>query len=146
MSFLYKESSNELVNKVSVRRDCWPLRKEENAIAEFGIKTSEQGAERTKVQNKGTKLYPFQLSLNKNKYPFPNVITVHKCTRHTVFATLAPKTILYNFNNSIIENKESGKTFKTLPTQCQSSLNRVIVNQATLNLGIKVFHEWKSSR
>lgn len=54
--------------------------------------------------------------------------------RHTVFATLTPKTILYNFNSliaeqtmatsihnsrkrQIIENKESGKMFETLHTQ-----------------------------
>jgi len=62
----------------------------------------------------------------KKKIPCVDVITVHKCKRHTVFATLAPKSILYNFNNHINENKESGKTFETLRTQCQSSSNRGI--------------------
>ena len=40
-----------------------------------------------------------------------------------------------NFYNSrkcqIIENKESGKMFETLPTQCQPSSNRVNVESAS---------------
>jgi len=134
---LIKKNSNELVTECPCVEITGLWGRKQNITTEFGIKTSEQGgSERTKIQRKYLSCTPPPNSLStktktnpptkKRKIPCVDVITVHKCKRHTVFATLAPKSILYNFNNHINENKESGKTFETLHTQCQSSSNRGI--------------------
>ena len=110
--------------------------------------------ERTKIQNKVQKQMPPPPPPPPAKKTLADVMTVHKRKRHTVFAALAPKTILYNltiwlnfvnnngsFYNSrkrqITEDKESGKTYETLCTQC-----REIVKKVTLFLRIPVFQEW----
>lgn len=137
-NFLIKKNSNELVTKCPCVEITGLWGRKQNITTEFGIKTSEQGgSEREPKYKESTSVAPpppNSLSTKtktnpptkKRKIPCVDVITVHKCKRHTVFATLAPKSILYNFNNHINENKESGKTFETLRTQCQSSSNRGI--------------------
>lgn len=154
MQFFYTRNTAEELSwsryEMSVHRDrirnwsvgFWGGRQ----IRESWEKPLEQGKnQNTKQITVRTSCTPPQPPLNKNRkkknkkgrcllYDQMCWCNSTWCKRHTVFATLTPKTILYNFNSliaeqtmatsihnsrkrQIIENKESGKMFETLHTQ-----------------------------